>query len=88
MPSTRIDQVLASPGAMRQVLSTSGKASVPLPTCPVIVALSQVSQGTRAPVASGRVRTRLTRLAWTVSGRQPSRSGMWQTCMPRSPMQP
>ena len=88
IPKIRRDHVLDSPGAMRHVLKTKGKSPSCAATCPVIVALSQVSHGTILPLPSGRFATRFKRLAWTVSGFHPKRSGTWQTCIPKSPIQP
>ena len=84
MPVAAMRQVFMWPGAIRWVRRVSGK-----PASHCSVALSIVSHATGSPVCgSGRSVTMSLSWAKTVAGRQPSRSGRWATCIPRSPITP
>src|SRR2546421_12987200 len=88
VPYTRRYQVLVSPGAMRFVSSSIGKRCPPACTSHVSEALSHVSQGTIVPPGPGRSVRILDSSARTLRGNQPTRRGMWSTCIPRPPIQP
>src|ERR1700753_742691 len=83
VPITRKNQVLACPGAIRFVERVIGNDCVSVTTSQAKIALSQVSQGTISPFASGRSGTMLERNARTLRGLHPKRKGRCKICMPR-----